>query len=108
MKCINIITTTSSKDEAEKISNYLIDKRLIACSQIEEIDSYYIWNDKKENNKEFRITTKTRKELFIDVYNEIKKIHSYKLPEIISIDIICSKKYENWIYENTKGGKLWI
>lgn len=108
MKCINIITTTSSKDEAEKISNYLIDKRLIACSQIEEIDSYYIWNDKKENNKEFRITTKTRKELFIDVYNEIKKIHSYKLPEIISIDIICSKEYENWIYENTKGGKLWI
>ena len=37
------------------------------------------------------------------IINEIKSIHSYDIPEIISIDFnILSDKYEKWFNENTK------
>ena len=50
--CI-IKTTFNSKKDAKNLAKILLDKRLIACAEIKEIESWYFWNNKIENNKEF-------------------------------------------------------
>ena len=41
-----VMTTVSNKEEAEKIATAALEARLAACVQIQEITSYYWWNDK--------------------------------------------------------------
>lgn len=46
---------------------------------------------------------KTKKSLYKEVEREIKKIHSYEVPEIYAEEIKeASKEYLDWIDETTK------
>jgi len=49
------------------------------------------------------IVMKTKKSLVEDVISSIKKMHSYKVPEVIELPIgNGNKDYLNWISEVTK------
>ena len=64
--------------------------------------SIYSWNNLIVKDEELLLVIKTKKELFDDVKNKILSLHSYDVPEIISIDIKeGSKPYLDWINENT-------
>lgn len=102
MKQINYIVvfiTASSKKEAEKIANALVDKRLAACVNIvRAIESIYTWKGKKERSNEILLIAKSKKENFKKIAAEVKKLHSYEIPEIISMKITDgSKDYLDWI-----------
>ncbi|MFH1359075.1 MAG: divalent cation tolerance protein CutA [archaeon] len=59
---ILIYVTNPSKQEAEKVINHLIDKKLIACGNIFPITSCYLWKGEKENSNEFVCLLKTKNE----------------------------------------------
>jgi periplasmic divalent cation tolerance protein len=45
---------------------------------------------------------KTKKDLFDDLVAEVKKLHSYDVPEIIAIPIsLGSEDYITWLREST-------
>jgi len=45
---------------------------------------------------------KTKRGNFTEIEKEVKRLHSYEVPEIIAIPIIAgSKDYLKWIEENT-------
>ena len=96
---IQITTTTETKEEAEKIAQYLVVEKLAACVQIAgPITSIYRWKGKVENTQEWLCLIKTREELYDKVETAIKKLHSYETPEIIAVPIIKgSKEYLNWL-----------
>ncbi len=95
---IIILTTTDSEEKADKIASHLLEKRLAACVQIFPIKSYYRWKGKIENSSEFALFIKTKKPKYKDVEKEIKSVHSYETPEIISIPILDgSKDYLSWL-----------
>lgn len=100
---IQVITTISSKVEAEKISEALIKGRLAACVQIiGPIKSVYRWKGKIENAKEWACLIKTRKTFYKKVESAIRKIHPYEVPEIIAVSIADgSKDYLKWISSET-------
>ncbi len=101
--CIEIKTTFDNKEEAAKVAETLLDKKLIACGQISEIESHYIWDSNREITKEFILVMKTRESLFNIVEKTIKENHSYDCPEIIATAIIkLSRDYHEWIIKNTK------
>ncbi len=103
MKAIIVKTTCFSKKEAKNIANILIKKKLAACIQINKIKSFYKWEDKICRDKEFLLSIKTRKKSFSKIKKEIKKLHSYDVPEIISIKIDkTSKEYIAFIKKFTK------
>jgi len=104
MKYISIETTFRNEDEAKKMTNLMLEKRLIACGQISEVVSIYTWDEKQCESKEWLLKLKTRKELFNVCETFIKENHSYKLPQIIFSEIGGSEEYLDWIKENTKGG----
>jgi len=96
---IMVLTTTADEEEAEKISNQLIEKKLGACVQIYgPIKSTYTWEGEIVVSKEWMCFVKTRSENFEDIKRKIKDIHSYENPEIIAIPIIDgSQEYLKWI-----------
>lgn len=102
IEAVIIQTTCADKIEARKIAMMLLNKKLAACIQITNIESFYVWNDEICNDDEKLLTIKTKKENFEKIKRKIKEIHSYDLPEIICIDITdASKKYLKFIDENS-------
>ena len=96
---IQVTTTTETKEQAQKIAQYLVETRLAACVQITgPITSIYPWKGKVETANEWLCLIKTREELFEKVETTIKKMHSYETPEIIAVPIIKgSKEYLRWL-----------
>ena len=94
-----IYINCSNKIEAEKIAKHLVKNNLVACANIgAEVESYYLWNEKVESDKEVILLLKTAKSKFDEVEKEVKSLHSYDCPCIISIDIAeGSKDFIDWI-----------
>jgi len=101
MSIVLIQTTCPNNDEAKKIAKVLIGKKLAACIQMSEIESFYMWQDEFCNDKEVLLNIKTKKENFKKIQSKIKELHSYDVPEIICINIEnVSKDYKKFIGEN--------
>ena len=100
---IQIVTTTSNKDEAQQIASVLIDERLIACAQVTgPLVSMYRWQGKVEMGEEWLCMLKTRKELFDRIVAAIREVHSYECPEIIATPIVAgSADYLAWMERET-------
>jgi periplasmic divalent cation tolerance protein len=96
---IIILTTVSSKKEAELIGSKLINKELAACVNIiPNIKSIYRWEGKINKDSEYLLIIKTVKRAEEDVFENIRKLHSYNTPEMISIPITGGEKsYLNWL-----------
>ncbi len=94
-----VLVTTSSREEAEKIAQCLLDERLIACANIiGPITSIFTWEGKTEKAEEHMILLKTRLELFEKLSEKVKALHSYKVPEIIALPIIKGlNAYLEWL-----------
>ena len=88
---------------AKKIARALVEKKLAACCNIMKgVTSIYFWEGKIEEAAECMIIVKTRQERFNQLVEEVKKIHSYVLPEIIAVPITKGLKgYLSWIDEST-------
>ena len=99
-----IVTTLCDKEEiVNKIIDTLLEKGLVAGSQISEVHSKYWWNNELEECDEYKLEFRTKESKFSEIENEIKKIHNYEVAEISTFEIKnASKKFLNWIDENIK------
>ena len=98
-----IITACPNDEEARKVTDTLLEKRLAACIQASHIKSSYHWQGKIETEDEVRLLIKTRSELFKEVADTIKNELSYENPEIISTPVLQgSSEYLDWISEETQ------
>ena len=102
MKHIIIFSTVPSLSEANKIAKALVGKKLVACANIvPKIRSIYRWKGKIYNETEVLMIMKSRKALFPKIKKELKKLHSYECPELISLNIDDGlKDYLRWIEES--------
>ncbi len=91
--------TAKNKKEALEIAEVLVEKRLIACCNIiSSVTSVYEWDGVLHEDKEVLMIMKTETEMFKQIENIIKKVHSYNMPELICIPIINgSRKYLDWV-----------
>lgn len=97
-----MLVTAGSMEEASKIGKALVEKRLAACcSIIPEIQSIYWWNGKITEEAEVLLLIKTIKAAEADLFELINELHSYELPEMISLPLNSGfDKYFKWIDEN--------
>ena len=99
--CI-ISTTTDSKENADAITQLLLEKKLIACVQSTVIQSAYHWQGKIIKSEEILLQMKTRKSLFEKIQTEIEYLHTYDAPEIIMVPMAdANASYLQWIEEET-------
>jgi periplasmic divalent cation tolerance protein len=96
---IIVLVTTASKQEAEKITQHLLEARLIACANIVgPVQSHFHWSGKTEKAEEYLILMKSRRDLFAKLSEAVKALHSYEVPEILALPVIeGSKAYLDWL-----------
>ena len=96
---IVILTTASTKTEADKIATKLVQEKLAACVNIiPNIKSIYRWKDKISTDSEFLLIIKTVQRVEEEIFKKICKLHSYDTPEMISIPVTGGEKnYLNWL-----------
>lgn len=98
-----MIFTAANQEEAEKIAQELVEKKMVACVNVFDIASIYWWEGKIDRSTEALGIIKTRKDLIETIIEEIKANHSYDCPEVIAIPIIAgSKEYLDWIDDSVK------
>ena len=92
-----IYITCKDKTEAKKISKHLLEKKLIACSNMFPIESMYWWKNKIEQAAEIVILAKTKENNYNKIKQEVKKLHSYDIPCILKLSSESNKEYDDWI-----------
>ena len=103
---ILVFCTCESVEEAGRIAQRLLDRRLAACVSVTpEIVSQYRWEGAIESSKEVGLTIKSQRRLFAMLRAEIRKLHSYKTPEILAVPVIDGDEdYLAWMEKEVASG----
>jgi periplasmic divalent cation tolerance protein len=96
---IIVFVTCASKEQAETIAQTVVTDRLAACVNVlPAIRSCYVWEGKLTWSDEVLMLIKTTRGRFDQLQDRIKAMHSYSLPEIVSVTIDDAfDKYIDWI-----------
>ncbi|MCB4743842.1 MAG: divalent-cation tolerance protein CutA [Sulfurovum sp.] len=98
-----VTTTTDNQENADLITQTLLQEKLVSCVQVSSIESSYRWKGKIITSKEIRLEIKTNVSLFAEIKETIEKIHTYDVPEILMFIIDDAKPdYLRWIDGETK------
>lgn len=101
---ILVFSTAGSEKNALNIAETLVQMRLAACVNVlPKLTSVYQWEGKIERAEEWLLIIKTTKSAFLLVRDAIKELHTYDVPECISVAIENgSEAYLEWIGESVK------
>ncbi len=104
LQLIIITCNIPNKNITNLIIKNILNKKLASCINIiNNVESYYLWKNKLKQNKEIKIIIKTFLYLEKEIIKIIKKLHTYKIPEIITLKSTnINKKYLNWMKEQIK------
>lgn len=99
-----VLTSAESQNQARRIADALIERRLAACVNIVSgVQSIYRWKGKAEEADEWLLWIKTTAAAFERVCETIKELHSYELPECMCLVIEDgSPEYLKWIEESVE------
>jgi len=96
---IVVLSTCASMEEAQRIARALVEKRLAACvNVVPGIRSVYRWKDAIEDEEEVLLAIKTSRALLPELTDEIERLHSYEVPEVIALSVVDgSERYLGWM-----------
>lgn len=98
-----IILSTAGEGEAKGIAQALVMQHLAACVNINGVASIYRWKGDLCEDREQLLIIKTVKRQVDAVMREIRKLHSYELPEMIVLPLAGGyPPYLQWLAEETK------
>src|ERR1700736_6264285 len=99
-----VMTTAGSVDEARRIADVLVDRKLAACVNIvSRVQSIYRWKGKTEEAEEWLLWIKTTAAAFERVRDTIKELHSYELPECLCLNVEDgSAEYLKWVEDSVE------
>ena len=102
---IIVFVTCESEEQANTIAETVVTERLAACVNVlPRIRSCYVWEQKLTWSDEVLLLIKTTRGRFDQLQDRIKSLHSYSLPEIVSVTIDDAlDKYLAWIDESVGG-----
>jgi periplasmic divalent cation tolerance protein len=103
-----VMVTCGSIAEARRIGCAVVEKKLAACANIVAgVESIYRWKGKVERAREVLVIMKSSATRLPELEREVKRLHSYDLPEFIVLPIVAgAKEYLHWIGENTRAGNV--
>src|SRR5579864_247155 len=99
-KYVVALVTCGSRAEARRIAREIVSRRLAACANLLEtpVQSVYRWKGKVEKAREFLLLIKTSSARLAALEAEVKRLHSYEVPEFIALPIsTCSPEYLAWL-----------
>jgi periplasmic divalent cation tolerance protein len=95
-----VLVTCRTLTEGRHIARSVVSKRLAACVNVvlSPVDSYYTWKGKLEAAREYLLVMKTTAKKLAELEKEVKRLHTYDVPEFIALPIVGgSKSYLQWL-----------
>lgn len=96
---IVVLSNCDSQEQASYVARHLVEERVAACVNIVPgVRSIYRWKGKLEDSAEWLLVIKSRRDLLPRLKEELKKVHSYEVPEVIVLQVIDgSEEYIAWL-----------
>ena len=102
-----VYMTAGSRDEARRIADLLLARRLAACVNIfAGVESHYWWEGEREQADEVVLIAKTRSACLSELRAAVTQIHSYDCPCIMALAVDSDGShppYLDWIERETAG-----
>jgi periplasmic divalent cation tolerance protein len=95
-----VLVTCATAREAEQIARTLVEQRLAACVNLigTPVRSIYRWQGKIETASEYLLVIKTSREKLAGLREQVERLHSYDVPEVIALPIVAgSPQYLRWL-----------
>jgi len=102
---VQVITTTGTREDAERIARTLVESRLAACVQVfGPIRSTYRWKGAIETAEEWQCVAKSRADRFGAIDEAIRALHPYEVAEILAVPMVAgSRPYLEWLEGQVDG-----
>ena len=96
---IVVLMTAANSDEAKRIAEMLVERKLAACVQIlPPMTSIYVWKSEVQRDNETLLIAKSIRAKFDELEAVVRAIHSYETPEIIALPILAgAPDYLSWL-----------
>jgi periplasmic divalent cation tolerance protein len=93
------LTTAGSMEEARRIAHHLVETRVAACVTFAPgVTSVYRWKGAVEEAGEVLLVIKSRRDLFARLEAELRRVHSYEVPELILLPVVeGAAPYLDWL-----------
>ena len=100
---IVVLTTLGSAEDAHSFVRALVDQRVVACGTIiPSARSIYRWEGKIADEQEAVVLLKTQRERWDDLQHAVRKLHPYKVPELLSLAVSDGfAGYLDWVASET-------
>jgi uncharacterized protein involved in tolerance to divalent cations len=99
-----IVISATSREEADRISEVLVEKKLIAGSLILKGDSRFWWKGRVENEPYWNVHAYSLIRNKERVIEEVEGMHKDEVPIIAFLKIDGNEKFLNWIREEIGKG----
>lgn len=99
-----VLVTSPTLALARKIALAVVERRLARCVNVarSQLESFYTWKGKLESAREHLLIIKTTAARLPQLEREVKRLHSYEVPEFIALPITeGSPDYLSWLSETT-------
>ncbi|WP_409483034.1 divalent-cation tolerance protein CutA [Arsenicicoccus dermatophilus] len=97
------IVTTGPADVIARITEQLVEERLIACAHLTPIESVYRWKGKVEHDRETRAAMHTTAALAERVTARAVELHPYEVPCVIVLPLTSgAQAYQEWVAAETR------
>lgn len=101
--CVQVVTTTDSREKADTLAWSAVENRLAACAQVlGPITSTYWWQGQVEAASEWLCILKTTAARCDELVAHLRGQHTYETPEIVATPIVGGNPdYLSWIAQET-------
>ena len=98
-----VLTTLPGDADAASFARALVDERLAACVNLPPLmESIYRWEGHVEKESERQIVIKTTKVRVVALWERVRDLHPYDVPEFIVLPIVDGNDaYLRWIADST-------
>ena len=91
-----VLTSEVNSIVATALAKELLNKRLAVCVTLREIQSYFWWDEKLQEDNEVQLLIKTTNHQLQKLLDVVNQLHTYKTPELLYWKVSTSHEYGQW------------
>lgn len=97
---IIVCLTCENDEQADRISDILLNNKLVACAKKLPVKSLFWWEGKIDKSAEVLVMYETVEEKFELIEDKVQHNHSYQTPMLFAIPVTkTTDKVEKWLME---------
>ena len=98
-----VLTTLPADADGPGFARKLVEERLAACvNLLPAMESVFRWEGQVEQDTERQVVIKTSRERIVALWDRIRELHPYEVPEFIVLPILDGgDAYLRWLGEST-------